>query len=64
VELEPIELDHELVVRPVEVDQFAGDDDVGLRLGEAGLPDQLEEAALELGLGPRGFVGELGRRGG
>jgi hypothetical protein len=44
-----VELDDELPLRPVHVDGESCYDDVELRLGEAGLLDQLPEIPFELG---------------
>ena len=47
-----VQLDDEVVLRPEAVDHDPVDDDVASRLRQARVADQLEEAALELGLGP------------
>ena len=47
VELVAVELDDEVVVRPEGVDLMAGDQDVDLRGGQAGVAAEVEEAALE-----------------
>ena len=50
-------------VGPEEVGVVAEDAHVDLRLGQAGLPDEGEELALELGAGPGDRVGDLGQGG-
>lgn len=48
-----LELDHQARLGPVRVDLKALDENVDLRDGQPGLPDQVEKNALELGLGLR-----------
>ena len=53
-----VDLEHDVVVGPVEVDLVAVHADVDLRGGQAGLADQLERTFL--GLRPRQGMGMFG----
>jgi hypothetical protein len=48
VKREPVDLDHEAVLRPVRVDLVGSDVDVGPRGREPGAGDEPEHAALGL----------------
>jgi hypothetical protein len=48
VELVAVDLDHQSLPGPVEVDHVAGDDNVAVRLGNPGFSDQGQESPLEL----------------
>jgi hypothetical protein len=60
--LAAVDLDHEPVGGPVEVDEFAGDDHVRLRLGQVGLTDQREQIDLSGRAQVRDAVAEIGQR--
>jgi hypothetical protein len=48
VPLPAIDLDHQPMLGPVDVDELAGDHDVGARLWQTGLADQREQVDLGL----------------
>ena len=58
VELEAVELDDEVELRPMAVDEVAVDENVDLRLGQASTAQQVEIQPLELrqGVGGRRWV--------
>jgi hypothetical protein len=54
-------LDHELVVRPMEVHSQEADLPIDDRVGQSGGPDELQEAALELAVDRQWLVGQVGK---
>ena len=60
VRLCAVGLDHQLGVRPVEVDLVSADDSVHDGPRQAGRTDELKEAALELAAGGRSVLAQLG----